>query len=203
MTRYDIINEFIEQRNYKYFLEIGTASGETYRNVNAQVRISVDPAHETMATYRMTSDEFFEKTRFVGTQESDMLFDIVFIDGLHTCEQAYADIMNALGVLIPGGVIIIHDCLPTSEKMQEHSDHYPGGIWTGDVWKAFVKVRRDCRYLMYTIDTDFGCGILDTRIRVKPGDVPKLPINMHQMSYDDFLMHRNEWMNVKERIQYG
>ena len=201
MTRYEIINHFILRRGYTRFLEIGTAGGDTYRNVCARVRISVDPDRTTMATYRMTSDEFFELTKIYPSAEGEMDFDIIFIDGLHTCDQAYADIMNALGVLNPGGVIVIHDCLPSSEQMQLHAESYPGGIWTGDVWKAFVKARTELPYLMYTIDTDFGCGIIDTA--QKRSKIPPLPTDMNKMSYEDYNAKKQAWMNVKGGIQNG
>lgn len=212
--RYDIINHFVFERDCKYFLEIGTAQGETYRNVVAPVRISVDPDPESMATYHMTSDEFFDMTRYVGTPEGEMSFDVIFIDGLHTAEQAYRDVKNALSVLKPGGVIVMHDCLPTSEAMQRHSETYPGGMWTGDVWKAFVKLRSESKHLMYTIDVDFGCGVIDTSMKLTghyatsfekhaaENAVKSLPSDMNHMTYEQFVANRNEWMNVKGGIVY-
>ena len=202
--RYDIINHFIIERGFRSFLEIGTAHGETYRKVVAPVRISVDPDLASMATYRMTSDDFFYS-------DNDMVFDIIFIDGLHTAEQAYSDVKNSLRIINRGGVIIMHDCLPTSEAMQRHSDTYPGGVWTGDVWKAFVKLRSELPYLMYTIDTDFGCGIIDTKYQPNFGDTQyseyisklNLPKTMKHMTYDQFVTNRNEWMNVKGGIVCG
>ena len=204
--RYDIINHFIRTRNYRTFLEIGTAHGETYQNVIAPIRISVDPDPESAATFRMTSDEFFNLAR--DYDELGMTFDIIFIDGLHECNQAYRDIRNALALLNPDGVIVMHDCLPTSEAMQQHSSTYPGGLWTGDVWKAFVKARSDLSCLMYTIDTDFGCGIIDTKYRIDFGiteykqylKYQNLPFDMDSMTYEQFVANRNSWMNVKRGI---
>ena len=188
--RYDIINHFIRARGFSSFLEIGTAAGETYRNVIAPIRVSVDPDQNSLATYRMTSDDFFASY--------DGKFDIIFIDGLHEHNQAYRDILNASIHLNPGGVIVMHDCLPTSEAMQVHADHYPGGLWTGDVWKAFVKARclGDCE--AYTINTDFGCGVIDTSI-TKRSDTSALPDNMETMTYQHYTDHP-EWMNTKGGI---
>ena len=191
-TRYDIINYFISTRDYRSFLEIGTGSGETFRNVQAQLKISVDPDPNTNAIIRLTSDQFFETF--------DRKFDIIFIDGLHEHAQAYRDILNAFSHLNKGGVIVIHDCLPTSEAMQMPSDHYPGGLWTGDVWKAFLRARSLFSYLTYTIDTDFGCGIIDTRFPWTSASRKTLPSDMDTMTYSDFTKHRNEWMNVKGGI---
>jgi len=192
LMRYDIINQFIRERNYTSFLEIGTNHGETYTRITTPIRISVDPEPKSPATFRMTSDDFFAMN-----ENLHMTFDIVFIDGLHTCDQAYRDINNALAILNPDGVIIVHDCLPTNEIMQTPADSYPGGVWTGDVWKAFVKARSESPYLTYTIDQDFGCGIIDTTVKRKK---PKLPSDMSAMTYEQYRMNRDRWLNVKGEI---
>lgn len=193
ISRHDIINTFISHRNYHSFLEIGTDTGISLRTVKAERIVSVDPNPSTPATHHMTSDAFF-------TACNDK-FDIIFIDGLHEHNQAYRDIQNALRHISPGGVIVMHDCLPTTEQMQRYAISYPGGLWTGDVWKAFVKARSELPYIMYTIDVDFGCGIIDTS---QMADLHgALPTDMESMTYSQFIQHRNEWMNVKEGIQHG
>ena len=192
-TRHDVLNAFISSRGYSSFLEIGTDTGVSLHAVKADHITSVDPDQATPATHHATSDAFFAAC-------TDM-FDIIFIDGLHEHNQVYRDILNALHHLNPRGVIVMHDCLPTSESMQINTDHYPGGLWTGDVWKAFVKARSELPYLMYTIDTDFGCGIIDTHYTTELKQ--KLPTDMESMTYAQFTQHRNDWMNVKEGIFYG
>lgn len=87
-TRYDLINAFINARKYKSFLEIGTAVGETFRAVNCEIKVSVDPCKEAGATFQITSDEFFATNRD--------RFDIVFVDGFHEWHQAERDVRNAL-----------------------------------------------------------------------------------------------------------
>lgn len=191
VKRYDVINRFIRTRNYASYLEIGTDRGESFRNVIAPVKVTVDPDPSSPATFHVTSDEFFANI-------NKAKFDIIFIDGLHEHNQACRDIQNALRCLNEGGVIVIHDCLPTSELMQKHSDHYPGGLWTGDVWKAFVHMRAQLPYYMYTIDTDFGCGVIDTHYTTEVKQ--KLPSDMETMTYAGFVQHRDEWMNVQGGI---
>lgn len=193
LKRYDIINHFIRERNYHSFLEIGTASGETFRNVSAPVRVSVDPDQNTDATFHMTSDDFFRMNK--------ERYDIIFIDGLHTHSQAYRDIRNALSALNENGVIIVHDCLPTSEHMQQPATRYPGGLWTGDVWKAFVRIRSELSVLSYTVDADFGCGVIDTS-REREGDTSELPTDMERMTYSDFVSNKQEWMNIRKGYDY-
>ena len=62
LFRYDLINHFIASRGFRSFLEIGTAGGETFRAVNCERKVSVDP--NAAATFRMTSDEFFHRNLF-------------------------------------------------------------------------------------------------------------------------------------------
>ena len=186
MNRWDIINGIITERNFGSFIEIGTRFGETFRQVHVPVKVSVDPDPRTDATFITTSDEYF--------REHGDKFDIVFIDGLHECRQAYRDVRNALEHLNSGGVIVMHDCHPTDEDMQEpYRGQY---FWTGDVWKAFVKARAELDYEMYVVDHDFGCGIIDTsRKGRKPAG---MPVDMEKMTFRDFAAHP-EWMDFRER----
>ena len=191
MTRYDIINRFIEKYNFNSFLEIGTLYGETFRSVKCKDKESVDPDPSTNPTHCLPSDEYFEKF--------DKKFDIIFIDGLHLCEQVDRDIKNALKHLNHGGVIVMHDCHPWSEETQVHDINNHPIAWTGDCWKAFVKNRAEQPYEMYVVDHDCGCGVIDTN-KKKVSDTSELPTDMEKMTYSDFVKHP-EWMNFKSDIQ--
>lgn len=138
----------------------------------------------------MTSDEYFAQTADT--------FDIIFIDGLHEYSQVDRDIKNALKHLNKHGVIIMHDCHPNSEACQRHCSYYPGGEWTGDCWKAYVKNRAELPYEMCVWDHDWGCGVIDTN-KEKISDTSSLPIDMDKMTYQDFVAHP-EWMNFKNTI---
>ena len=194
MFRFDIINTFIDKYKFDNYLEVGTATGSCYVKVKAKVRLSIDPDPNSVACFKMTSDEFFKNNK--------MKFDIIFIDGLHEHNQVYRDIQNSLKCLNKGGVIVMHDCHPTSEKCQEHllAGQYKGGYaWTGDCWKAFVKARTELPYEMYVYDQDWGCGIIDTNFS-KISDTSSLPTDMEAMTYKDFIDHP-EWMNFKTELQ--
>lgn len=188
MKRWDIINQFITDRHYSSFLEIGTASGETFRRINAEHKVSVDPNKNTDATYKVTSDEYFKSRR------NRDKFDIIFIDGLHEHNQVWRDIQNSLKHLNQNGVIVLHDCHPTDKHMQEPYSNQQ--FWTGDVWKAFVKARAELDYACYVIDTDFGCGVIDTAYKAER-DKPELPTDMESMTYDEFVNHP-EWMGFRK-----
>lgn len=154
MKRWDILNLFASKYNYKSYLEIGVQdSNSNFKKVEIDNKVSVDPYPVNECTFIGTSDEYFESIT------EDTKFDLIFIDGLHHCEQVLRDIQNSLNYLNEGGTIMVHDCLPMSERMQEVEDN--GGEWTGDVWKAIsiLRIERD-DLKIYTINTDYGCGII-------------------------------------------
>lgn len=188
--RYDLINEYIKKYSFKSFLEIGHDKGIAFDKVDIELKESVDPNPNTKPTYVLTSDDFFA--------HYTTKYDIIFIDGLHEHNQVDRDIKNALSHLNDGGVIILHDCHPNSEKCQQHLFNAPGGDWTGDCWKAFIKNRVELPYDMYVWDYDWGCGVIDTNVH-KHDDTSELPSDMVTMKYSDFIEHQ-EWMNFKQGI---
>ena len=72
------------------------------------------------------------------------VFDVVFIDGMHHCENVLRDFNNSLNKLTKNGFIFIDDILPFNynEQLKIPVKHYYengvlkyGEEWTGDVWK--------------------------------------------------------------------
>ena len=178
MLRTDIINKFIKDRHFTRYLEIGTFRNDNYNKINA-IRCSVDPDPEAKANFCMTSDEFFKSL------DKDIKYDIVFIDGLHEHSQVYRDIQNSLNHLNPNGIIVMHDCMPKNEKMQlwDNKSHQHEE-WTGDTWKAYYKAFVELPYEVYVVDTDYGCGVIDTSMirAMRPTGV-----DMENLKYTDYL----------------
>lgn len=177
IMRYDIINDFIQQRNFKNYLEIGVHDrNANFNKIKCDNKVCVDPDANANADYITTSDQFFEK----NTQK----FDIVFVDGLHEAHQVYKDIYNSLNVLNPNGIIVCHDCNPLSLKAagdyEDSKDAMGKYCWNGDCWKAFVKYRFETDYLCYVINIDEGCGIIDTS---KVSNVIKNFYSIGEMTY--------------------
>jgi SAM-dependent methyltransferase len=105
--------------------------------------------------FKMTSDEYFElQMKETGPSAK---FDIIFIDGLHEATQVAKDIQNALKFLSPKGTIVLHDCNPPK---YEHTTTGIDGCWTGDVYKTIIQYANDPLYNFYTVDTDWGVGVL-------------------------------------------
>jgi hypothetical protein len=153
MTRTEIIQILINKTQAKKYLEIGMGPGLNFADIQCEYKVCVDPTPTVPVTFKLTSDDFF-------TQNKET-FDVIFIDGLHWSEQVYRDIINSVNVLNDGGYIICHDMSPHSEFIQRYPQPKAESEWTGDCWKAWVKIRTEFDDLhMQVIDTDYGCGII-------------------------------------------
>lgn len=188
MNRIDIIQKYIYKNKYTSYLEIGVQAGHCFRAIHCNYKVGVDPDTTSAATIHKTSDEFFASNK--------EKFDIIFIDGLHHADQVYKDIMNSLDVINDGGIILMHDCKPTTEFMQQ-IPLTTQVEWTGDTWKAYVKVRTEREDLeMFVIDTDWGVGV------IKKGKQEKLKIII-PLTYDNFVVNHNEWLNLISVEQFN
>ena len=143
-NRVKIIKDIIKLKNYKDYLEIGCFSNELFDQINCENKIGVDPV--SGGTIRETSDEFFKK--------NDKEFDCIFIDGLHRYHQVKKDILNSINVLKEGGIILLHDCLPSN--VYEQAIPRCQYKWNGDVWKAIVEFRTYKNLDVYTCYADHG-----------------------------------------------
>lgn len=181
MNRLDIINILAKKNEAQSYLELGVFRGEVFDHVKVSNKVGVDPDRKSKATLFLTSDDFFA---YNGQK-----FDIIFIDGLHYSEQVEKDIDNSLNILKPNGFIICHDMLPYSENMQKIPRITKA--WTGDCWKAWVKIRSFRKDLfMFVVDTDYGCGI------IQKGSQQVIDISNIELTYNNFILHKNSWMNI-------
>lgn len=183
MTRTEIIQHLIDLRGYRYYLEIGSFRNENFMKIIIDKKTSVDPDPDAYANYQMTSDQYFA--------ENKDKFDICFIDGLHQHDQVWRDIRNSLEHLNKDGIIVLHDCLPKNERMQiEDFTSHQHEEWTGDVWKAYYKAYSELQYKVQVVDTDYGCGIIDTKFIYPEGLSWK--VHMEDLKYEDFLRLRRD-----------
>ncbi|WP_395373944.1 class I SAM-dependent methyltransferase [Marinicella sp. W31] len=168
------------------YLEIGVKGGKTFLPIKVWKKIAVDPDFRIKADYRrsqifkwlpnlwaqyhaMTSDDFFRD------QAADVLkpasLDLAFIDGLHTYEQTYIDLINTLPYVKENGVILLHDCSPKSTSAAYPAEsidaakamNLPGwnGMWSGDVWKVIPRIQMGHPELQVkVIDEDSGLGLV-------------------------------------------
>ena len=217
MNKIDIIQNIIDKTNARTYLEIGVHKGHTFLRIKARHKIAVDPYYLISARkkiswafknpgifsakyYRLTSDEFFTSKRFPQG------LDVVFVDGLHSFEQALKDVNNSLFHLNENGVIVMDDCNPPNEAASypaQSLDHVaslnlPGwtGEWCGDVWKAVCHLRSFKKDLnVFVLDCDHGIGIIT---RGKPDRLLNFTQeDVNKLAYHDLANQRNELLNLK------
>lgn len=134
------------------YLEVGLQRGFTFEQIEAGEKWGVDPEigfqlaglPENIKIFQETSDTFF------GHLDGETQFDLVYLDGLHTWEQTYVDLQNALNHLTAGGVILVDDVYPTSlesslpDEREARKLLRKQGIraasWYGDVFKLIIIV---------------------------------------------------------------
>lgn len=152
------------------YLEIGVEHGYTFSKTHFVSKTGVDPDPKFSISdgrfknivcqlYSVTSDDYFAKYKSIC--EDALLFDVVFIDGLHHCENVLRDFVNSLNILSQkNGFIFIDDILPLNynEQFKIPTKHYyENGIlkygeeWTGDVWKfVYYLLRHFHQNIKYT-----------------------------------------------------
>jgi hypothetical protein len=161
------INFLVRELHLTSYLEIGVLEGETFANVTARRRYGVDPTplFDAVLLPRrskfavMTSDAYFTSIR------PSLRFDVAFLDGLHTFEQTYRDVINTLSHL-PSGVVLIDDTVPSDEysAIPDQEESYrardeaglEGRPWHGDVWRVVILLDRHHRELEWRTIIDEG-----------------------------------------------
>jgi hypothetical protein len=184
-SRYEIIQETINRKNYKSYLEIGCDQDELFSKIAIDKKIGVDPV--SGGTVRDTSDNFFKK--------NNTKFDIIFIDGLHEYEQVKKDINNSLIFLNDNGVIFLHDCMPMRFIYQ--AVPRATGLWNGDVWKNIVESRTKSEIDTYVVHADHGIGMILKKTNKK---MLNLSINnFKKLKFKDYFYNYKEYLNVVYR----
>jgi len=179
--RWDLIDYLIKKYNYKDYLEIGCDKDQLFSRVEIQNKMGVDPY--SGGNIRKTSDDFF--------LNNNQTFDLVFIDGLHTYAQVKKDILNSIKFLNDKGIILVHDCLPSSMANQAIPRYKMA--WSGDVWKAIVDLRQDPDLDIYTCEIDEGIGVIKKK---KNTSVLKLSTKINKLSFKDYYHNHKEYMRI-------
>lgn len=126
----------------KLYVEIGVRDGGSLDLVQAGTRcVAIDPAPAiatlppNVALVVSTSDNFFAHE---PNRENCRGFDLAFIDGDHSFDQALRDFENLEALAKPTSIICLHDVIPmdarTATPKAETSFH------TGDVWRLMATI---------------------------------------------------------------
>jgi len=196
-TRTEIINLLFEKYNFQTYLEIGVERPEeNFDKINSLIKESVDPNPIGNCTYITTSDNFFYNR--VGNNK----YDVIFVDGMHTAEQSYKDVYNAIKCLNEGGFIIMHDCNPPTEYHARSYEEYlkTKGQWNGDVYKAVVLIKHELKdWSCFVVDEDWGCTIITKRNILEN---KMLDYNIYNLNWEDFDKNRKELLQLVSFEEY-
>ena len=136
----DYINYLISKHNFKSYLEIGVGYGHNYDNIICKYKECCDISNEHYEPmYLMSSDEMFARMPL------DKKYDIIFIDGMHSAEYLYRDIINSLKHLNENGLILCHDVIPHAlvDTLELNCCEELGCGWCGDCWKVVEQLQRN------------------------------------------------------------
>ena len=172
--RTDLIRALLASYPCNSYLEIGCATDKNFNAVSAPKKIGIDPA--SGGTHRMTSDAFFERNK--------EKFDFVFIDGLHTYEQARRDVINSLRFLQPGGIIAIHDLLPSSWEWERVPRLHR--MWTGTVWKVAYEIKERFGTKFGVVVANHGVGVIFNDLPSYAPFAPVEPDHIQKLHFADF-----------------
>lgn len=219
LNRIKIIQRLIRVLNAKNYLEIGVNNGKCFLRIRAGYKMAVDPSFKIPAGRKLkyfiknpwnVNNRYFEQTSddFFHSQAATLKSHrpkLVFVDGLHTYEQALQDVLNSLSFLDDGGVILMHDCNPVTSQAAFRAESIDdakrkltnyAGVWNGDVWKAIVHLRSLHPDLeVFVLDCDHGIGVVR---KAAPKD--QLAFSQHeifQLSYGDLEKNRTTFLNLK------
>ena len=176
--RHAFINLAISKfKNCKY-LEIGVDDNDVFNSVplSLENKYGVDPIKG--GNFRMTSDDFFKKN-------SQIKFDVIFIDGLHEYQQCQRDCLNSIKSLNENGIILFHDFLPRSTF--EENVPRKQSSWTGDVWKVAVELANSKNAQFKIINIDMGIGVL----KIKNNFEYKKMKELKNKSFKEYLDYKN------------
>ena len=142
-TYYGLLRRIHELRQPDLYVEIGVHEGHSLAFVQPGTRVvGVDPAPKVAepppdtTIVAETSDDFFANPAALRGEA----IDLAFADGLHLWEQTLRDVANLERHSAPASVILIHDCNPIDEVTAARER--TTAIWSGDVWKTVVALRR-------------------------------------------------------------
>lgn len=208
ITRTTVIQRFINASGAKRYLEIGVEQGINFLQVEAESKFAIDPAFKIPGGaadfvghrfFEMPSDAFFESPPPEIVEHG---IDIALVDGLHTYEQALRDVENCLRYLAPGGLIVMHDCLPASAAeaapTMEAARAMPGfkNAWTGDVYKAVAHLRATRPDVFVAVlDCDHGIGL----VQKKPAEsvLAVDTARIAKLGFGELRTNPAHWLNLK------
>ncbi|MDE5833278.1 MAG: class I SAM-dependent methyltransferase [Desulfovibrio sp.] len=216
------INRLAKRLPAKTYLEIGVFKGETFVDVAIPEKTAVDPAFnfdvsvykndKNIRALEVTSSDFFKTLREEKAKTGiSPLYDIIFLDGLHTFRQTFHDFLDTMPYSHPETIWIFDDTAPYDPfcaiPNQRISYRYRaafgigGKPWHGDVFKCVFAIHDFYPFFSYA--TVYGVGNPQTVVwrTQKASDRVRLFGDMEQISrltYFDLLGRLDALHPVKD-----
>jgi hypothetical protein len=208
ISRAEVLQGFVSLFENPSYLEIGVSRGATFQKIRAQRKVAVDPEFKfdieearksspNAVFHPVPSDVYFGEIA-----SPTELFDVIFIDGLHTAEQTLRDLLNAILFLKPPGVIVVDDVFPNSYaasmpdiaaardlrrelKMEDAS-------WMGDVYRLVFFAGTFLQQFQFrtTLDTRGGQMVLWRRQRPASDLAPRTIEEVGRLPYERVVLDR-------------
>lgn len=179
----EIVNFLLTLTKSENYLELGVRNpGENFNKIIGKNKFSKDLGVEykkNPVTFNLTSDDFYSQLENNDLSiKNNILFDVIFIDGLYISTQVEKDIENSIKYLTDDGFLILHDCNPPPEYHQRKDYYYFNSparyIWNGTTWKAFYKSRTNKNNFSICFDADWGLVVISKKMYPEFNNLDKL-----------------------------
>ena len=163
----EIVSLLAARHGFGRYLELCTpTTGHYYesldrRNLTVSHRLMYNcpVVFEDGATIDFRSESLEIRQCLAEMRDAGQFYDIILVDPFHEYDTSYRDLREAFSLIDEGGMLVVHDCLPPNASFA--SPKFVPGDWCGVTYKAyldFVRARNDLDY--FTIDIDYGCGVI-------------------------------------------
>ncbi|OWK31278.1 class I SAM-dependent methyltransferase [Sphingomonas dokdonensis] len=214
MRRFKVVQALLDLYESPCYLEIGVQNGITFHQTHAARKVAVDPVfrfdvdaarqqpeNANSDYHQIPSDEYF------CSEGANEAFDVIFLDGLHTFDQTLRDFNNALGLLKPGGVILIDDTMPSTYAASlpdqglsarvRRATEPDNRAWMGDVFRLVYFIRDYFpQYSYATLEDNHGQTIVWKSQRISTSN-PRSVEAIARLEFADMIIHRRE-LNIAQ-----
>lgn len=167
LCKSDVVKRLAEAHGYRRYLEITTTTtGHRFEAAQAagfdlcrrlMYRCTPAFADGHPVHYRSCDEDIATCVAQIRAECGPL--DIILVDPHHTYECSMRDLREAFSLLRVGGTLVVHDCDPPDHH--HAAPHFVPGPWCGVTYKAFLDfVIRNYSVDYYTVDTDYGCGVI-------------------------------------------